>query len=79
MSDDGTVARLMNTMVWSHAAPEALACAPIRKVQAPISRGGDLVPGVKLPTEDAVRAAKPCLLQVRPARAGLLISSSDAM
>jgi hypothetical protein len=75
----GTLARLVNTMVWSHAAPKDLAWARIRKLPAHISRGGDLVPGDRLPTEDAVRAAKSCLLQVRTARAGLLISSSDAM
>lgn len=77
MSDGETLAKLVNTMAWGHASPEVLACAPIRKVQVYISRGGDLVDRDRFHAEDVVRAAKPSFLQVCTARAGVLISTSD--
>ena len=79
MSDGVTLAKLVNTMARSHAAPEVLACAPIRKVQVHISRGGDLVDRDRFHAEDVVRAAKPSFLQVCTARAGVLISTSNVM
>ena len=77
MSDGEALAKLVNTMAWGHASPEVLACAPIRKVQVYISRGGDLVDRDRFHAEDVVRAAKPSFLQVCTARAGVLISTSD--